>query len=262
MDYKLFLSVMRICKFQKKIFRLSLSLIIISNTLSAQNVIIEPTTNGTILIENINIEGGDSVILNIVPEKGYMVKTITGKHNHMPALSFDGDRVPSIQLGRYYSYKQLETYYGNKNWLFFGKESGTTWYYAMRKGSCLTLKAATREFMDTTIWRNTDSHGQYFIPAKEISEDISFTRINNSRYSFVMSNGKAIINVVFDKKLLGDVNGDGYITMADANMVVNYFLATDKPEGFDTTAADVNEDGYVTMADANQIVNMFLGANQ
>ena len=60
----------------------------------------------------------------------------------------------------------------------------------------------------------------------------------------------------------GDVNHDGSVTMADANMVVNYFLATDKPEGFDTTAADVNKDGSVTMADANQIVNMFLGANQ
>ena len=64
------------------------------------------------------------------------------------------------------------------------------------------------------------------------------------------------------KTLLGDVNHDGSVTMADANMVVNYFLASNKPEDFDTTAADVNEDGSVTMADANQIVNMFLGANQ
>ena len=64
------------------------------------------------------------------------------------------------------------------------------------------------------------------------------------------------------KTLLGDVNHDGYVTMADANMVVNYFLATDKPEDFDTTAADVNEDGSVTMADANQIVNMFLGSGK
>ena len=64
------------------------------------------------------------------------------------------------------------------------------------------------------------------------------------------------------KTLLGDVNHDGSVTMADANMVVNYFLATDKPDGFDTTAADVNEDGSVTMADANQIVNMFLGGGQ
>ena len=62
--------------------------------------------------------------------------------------------------------------------------------------------------------------------------------------------------------LMGDVNGDGYITMADANMVVNYFLAdeTSKPaEGFNVDAADVNEDGTITMADANAIVNKFLG---
>ena len=57
----------------------------------------------------------------------------------------------------------------------------------------------------------------------------------------------------------GDVNGDYAITMADANAVVNYFLATEKPEDFDVETADVNGDGSITMADANQIVNMFLG---
>ncbi len=57
----------------------------------------------------------------------------------------------------------------------------------------------------------------------------------------------------------GDVNHDGSITMADANAVVNYFLATDKPEDFDVTTANVNGDDGITMADANMIVNMFLG---
>ena len=57
----------------------------------------------------------------------------------------------------------------------------------------------------------------------------------------------------------GDVNHDGSITMADANAVVNYFLATDKPSDFDKETADVNGDGSITMADANMIVNMFLG---
>ena len=49
--------------------------------------------------------------------------------------------------------------------------------------------------------------------------------------------------------------------MADANMVVNYFLASDKStiNGIYTDAADVNGDGQITMADANMIVNMFLG---
>ena len=64
---------------------------------------------------------------------------------------------------------------------------------------------------------------------------------------------------------LGDVNNDGAITMADANAVVNYFLATDKPSDFDVDNANVNGDTdnndkpAITMADANQIVNIFLG---
>ena len=59
---------------------------------------------------------------------------------------------------------------------------------------------------------------------------------------------------------LGDVNNDGAITMADANAVVNYFLATDKPSDFDVDNANVNGDTdnngkpAITMADANQIV--------
>lgn len=61
--------------------------------------------------------------------------------------------------------------------------------------------------------------------------------------------------------ILGDVNGDGNITMADANAVVNYFLALDKSgiTNFNEKAADVNGDDGITMADANAIVNMFLG---
>lgn len=63
----------------------------------------------------------------------------------------------------------------------------------------------------------------------------------------------------------GDVNGDNVITMADANAVVNYFLANDEAkaqmleDGFNFEAADVNLDGDITMADANAIVNIFLG---
>ncbi|MCR5069321.1 MAG: fimbrillin family protein [Prevotella sp.] len=60
--------------------------------------------------------------------------------------------------------------------------------------------------------------------------------------------------------LLGDANADGVITMADANMVVNYFLGSET--NIDLLAADVNEDGTITMADANMIVNMFLGIRE
>ena len=66
--------------------------------------------------------------------------------------------------------------------------------------------------------------------------------------------------------VMGDCNGDDAVTMADANAMVNYFLAKGTDgfvEGdFDEEAADVNGDGEVTMADANQIVNIFLGAGK
>lgn len=57
--------------------------------------------------------------------------------------------------------------------------------------------------------------------------------------------------------LLGDVNGDGVITIADANAIVNYYLGNDV-ENFNMEAADVNGDGDITIADANAIVNIFL----
>ena len=64
----------------------------------------------------------------------------------------------------------------------------------------------------------------------------------------------------------GDSNGDDTVTMADANAIVNYFLAKGTDgfvEGdFDEEVADVNSDGEVTMADANQVVNMFLSGGQ
>ena len=54
--------------------------------------------------------------------------------------------------------------------------------------------------------------------------------------------------------LLGDVNNDGDITMADANAIVRHvanieLIAVDRQQ-----YADVNKDGGITMADANAIV--------
>jgi len=81
--------------------------------------------------------------------------------------------------------------------------------------------------------------------------------------SFGIRYAEKMIEVLGDKirTVAGDVNNDGSVTMADANMVVNYFLATDKNSisGFNKEAGDVNNDGDISMADANAIVNLFLG---
>ena len=88
----------------------------------------------------------------------------------------------------------------------------------------------------------------------------SFYEQGNYATAMYASAGQAYIYYIYEPlpSYLGDVNNDGVITMADANSVVNYFLATEKPLDMNTKLGDVNGDKYITMADANQIVNMFL----
>ena len=76
----------------------------------------------------------------------------------------------------------------------------------------------------------------------------------------LLNNGE--LSKQYGKNLAGDVNGDGVVTMADANAIVNYFLADDATrasmKNFNVKAANVNGDEGITMADANAVVNMFL----
>ena len=76
----------------------------------------------------------------------------------------------------------------------------------------------------------------------------------------LLNNGE--LSKQYGKNLAGDVNGDGVVTMADANAIVNYFLADDATRAsmkdFNVNAANVNGDEGITMADANAVVNMFL----
>lgn len=58
--------------------------------------------------------------------------------------------------------------------------------------------------------------------------------------------------------LLGDVNRDGEVTMADANAVANY-CAGNVPAVFDEDAARVTGNDTITVRDAQAIVKMYLG---
>ena len=51
----------------------------------------------------------------------------------------------------------------------------------------------------------------------------------------------------------GDVNGDGEVTVADINVVIDMILA-----GAQSSAGDVNHDGEVTIADINTLIDMIL----
>lgn len=57
---------------------------------------------------------------------------------------------------------------------------------------------------------------------------------------------------------MGDVNGDGRVSVADAISIINYVLGR-TPVSFITKAADVNGDGGISLADAVAVVDIILG---
>ncbi len=61
--------------------------------------------------------------------------------------------------------------------------------------------------------------------------------------------------------LIGDVNRDGDITIADVTALVNIILGKDGqlPYVYDHVAADTNADGDITIADLTALVNIILG---
>ena len=58
--------------------------------------------------------------------------------------------------------------------------------------------------------------------------------------------------------LLGDVNNDGKVTIADVTALVNVLLGKDS-SSYNLEAADVNSDGGRTIADVTALVNILLG---
>lgn len=59
--------------------------------------------------------------------------------------------------------------------------------------------------------------------------------------------------------LLGDVNGDGDVNVADVTALVNIILGKDTTGQYNHAAADVNQDNQITIADVTALVNIILG---
>ena len=61
--------------------------------------------------------------------------------------------------------------------------------------------------------------------------------------------------------IIGDINCDGFVTIADVTALVNIILWKDntKPYQYNHDAADVNTDGTISIADVTALVNLILG---
>ena len=59
---------------------------------------------------------------------------------------------------------------------------------------------------------------------------------------------------------IGDVNGDGEMSVTDVGMMISYILGK-KPSGFHWYAADVNEDDEITVTDVGVLITKILTGN-
>ena len=69
---------------------------------------------------------------------------------------------------------------------------------------------------------------------------------------------KSSLNII--ERIMGDVNKDKKVSVADAACAVSIILGTELPS-WDKPAADINEDGSVTVTDVASMVNMILNAS-
>ena len=73
--------------------------------------------------------------------------------------------------------------------------------------------------------------------------------------------GTTTYTIVFPEVLIGDVNGDSDVNIADVTALVNIILGKYSAE-YNLKAADVNQDGLTTVADVTALVNIILGKTE
>lgn len=76
---------------------------------------------------------------------------------------------------------------------------------------------------------------------------------------YATDNGFAFVDLSVPEYTLGDVNGDGRITVADAIEIQKHIASLVTLEGEQLAAADTNADGRITVADAIEIQKHIAG---
>ena len=98
---------------------------------------------------------------------------------------------------------------------------------------------------------NNVAVGQYDV----IVKDVELVKYGTSSQ---IHHGDRTATLTIKEMTLGDVNGDGRVSVADAISIINYVLGR-TPVSFITIAADVNGDGDISLADAVATVDIILG---
>ena len=68
------------------------------------------------------------------------------------------------------------------------------------------------------------------------------------------------LNETMTPVLLGDVNDDGVVNIADVTVLIDYLLGSE-PNPFNALNADVNRDGIINIADVTALIDLLLSGN-
>jgi len=133
-------------------------------------------------------------------------------------------------------------------------DSDGRYHFLCYSSSNKTIKENTGELLSIKVQCNEDATTGTF-PA--IIENIIFSDDNKQRVDFA----DCSFNVTISSTILGDVNKDQQITIADVTSLVNILLGKDNGTTplYDHTAADINQDMSITIADVTALVNILLG---
>ena len=92
------------------------------------------------------------------------------------------------------------------------------------------------------------AEGYYEYMVKAIYTDGTESVWSNIEHVTITGNG--------DEPLIGDVNGDGEVSIADVTAIIDYLIGQN--DGINKPAADVNNDGEISIADVSDIIDMLL----
>ena len=155
---------------------------------------------------------------------------------------------------------QLASY----EWVVEGSEH--EWTYS--------LQITTNVLYTLTLYNDPPDGGSilsYNLSRHSYGEQVKLTAIPNAGYAFSNWSGDAAgsanpmtitmdsnksVTANFTLLVVGDVNGDGEVTIVDVQAWVNHFLCV-QDWG---SAADVNGDGFVNATDLQMIINIIFGA--